>query len=258
MMRLKVVPALFALALGVLIMDSASSAVLLSPVQRDSYVTDGYSEIAVSGQGNCLRTTVWSKKGAVQKCDPEFFKNPVIFSPYRYIRRTTESPVPVKRKMTFAAGTFFDTDSARLRPSAKHVLDQLVTSADNVSLEVVIATGYTDSRGSRSHNLKLSEQRAEAVKTYLVAKHTDPNSVYAEGRGEENPIGNNDTVAGRARNRRVDVEVIGTTTKDLSNLTTSFTDNSDTKDSSVKKGKREEKKHPHSLKKEVHAATVPH
>jgi outer membrane protein OmpA-like peptidoglycan-associated protein len=74
--------------------------------------------------------------------------------------------------------------------------------------------GHTDSTGSVSFNQKLSEQRAGAVRDYLVQQGLDMNSITAAGLGQDNPIADNSTSAGRQKNRRVEIivsgEVIGT------------------------------------------------
>jgi OOP family OmpA-OmpF porin len=79
-----------------------------------------------------------------------------------------------------------------------------------MNLEVVVAVGHTDSVGTDTYNQKLSIRRAEAVKAYLVSKGIEANRVYTEGKGESQPIASNKTAAGRLKNRRVEIEVVGT------------------------------------------------
>ncbi len=64
--------------------------------------------------------------------------------------------------------------------------------------------------GSDSYNQKLSVRRSEAVKAYLVSKGVEQNRVYTEGKGEKQPVADNKTGEGRAKNRRVEIEVVGT------------------------------------------------
>ena len=79
-----------------------------------------------------------------------------------------------------------------------------------INLEVVIAIGHTDSIGADAYNQKLSVRRAESVKAYLVSKGVEPNRIYTEGKGEKQPVASNKTKDGRQKNRRVEIEVIGT------------------------------------------------
>jgi len=79
-----------------------------------------------------------------------------------------------------------------------------------VNLEVVIAVGHTDAVGTDGYNQKLSIRRADAVKNFLVSKGIEKNRIYTEGKGEKQPVADNKTSEGRAKNRRVEVEVVGT------------------------------------------------
>ena len=112
--------------------------------------------------------------------------------------------------MTYAADAFFDFDKSVLKPEGKAKLDDLVGKVKGLNLEVVIAVGHTDSVGSDSYNQALSVRRSEAVKAYLVSKGIEKNRVYTEGKGEKQPVADNKTTEGRAKNRRVEIEVVGT------------------------------------------------
>ncbi len=112
--------------------------------------------------------------------------------------------------MTFAADAFFDFNKAVIKPEGKAKLDDLVGKVKGVNLEVIIAVGHTDSVGADAYNQALSVKRAEAVKAYLVSKGIEKNRVYTEGKGEKQPIADNKTAEGRAKNRRVEIEVVGT------------------------------------------------
>jgi OOP family OmpA-OmpF porin len=89
-------------------------------------------------------------------------------------------------------------------------LKKLQAELQNAKVDSIIATGHTDSTGKASYNQKLSLRRAQAVKDYLVSLGLPANRIFIEGKGEAQPVASNKTSQGRALNRRVDVEVIGT------------------------------------------------
>ena len=113
-------------------------------------------------------------------------------------------------KVTYAADAFFDFDKSVLKPEGKAKLDDLVGKVKGINLEVVIAVGHTDATGADAYNQKLSVKRAETVKAYLVSKGIEKNRVYTEGKGEKQPVADNKTKEGQAKNRRVEIEVVGT------------------------------------------------
>ena len=117
---------------------------------------------------------------------------------------------PAATKVTYAADAFFAFDKAVLKPEGKAKLDDLVGKVKDINLEVIIAVGHTDAVGTDAYNQKLSVKRSEAVKAYLVSKGIEKNRVYTEGKGEKQPVADNKTGEGRAKNRRVEIEVVGT------------------------------------------------
>ena len=121
-----------------------------------------------------------------------------------------EKPKPVAEKVTFAADVLFDFDKAVIKPEGKSKLDDISNKTKGVNLEVVIAIGHADSVGSDAYNQRLSVRRAESVKAYLTSKGIAANRVYTEGKGEKQPVADNKTSEGRAKNRRVEIEVVGT------------------------------------------------
>ena len=122
------------------------------------------------------------------------------------------APVPTSEKVSFAAEALFDFDKSIVKSEGKAALDDLLNKLQGMNTEVMVTVGHTDSVGSDAYNQKLSMRRAEAVKAYIVSKGVDASRVYTEGKGESQPIADNKTAAGRAKNRRVTVEVVGTRT----------------------------------------------
>ena len=120
------------------------------------------------------------------------------------------TPAVAAQKVTYAADAFFDFDKSVLKPEGRAKLDDLVSKIQGINLEVIIAVGHTDSVGSDAYNQKLSVRRAEAVKAYLISKGIERNRIYTEGKGEKQPVADNRTAEGRAKDRRVEVEVVGT------------------------------------------------
>ncbi|MCH7345190.1 OmpA family protein [Pelomonas sp. CA6] len=166
----------------------------------------------------CWRDANWTPATAAKDCDGALKPEPkveapkVVAPPPAPVAPPAPSapPKPTSEKVTYAADAFFDFDKSVLKPEAKAKLDDLVSKTGGINLEVIIAVGHTDSVGTDAYNQKLSVRRAEAVKAYLVSKGLEKNRVYTEGKGEKQPVADNKTAEGRAKNRRVEIEVVGT------------------------------------------------
>lgn len=161
----------------------------------------------------CWRDANWTPATAAADCDGALKPQVAAPAPAPVVAPPPPAPAPqpaVASKVTYSADAFFDFDKSVLKPEGKAKLDDLVGKVKDINLEVIIAVGHTDSVGTDAYNQKLSVRRAEAVKAYLVSKGIEKNRVYTEGKGEKQPIADNKTAAGRAQNRRVEIEVVGT------------------------------------------------
>ena len=170
----------------------------------------------------CWRDAFWTPATAAPGCDGAIV--PVVAAPAApaaVVVAPAPAPAPVvvapvvvappaATKVTYAADAFFDFNKSVIKPEGKAKLDDLVGKIKDINLEVIIAVGHTDSVGSDAYNQKLSVRRSEAVKAYLVSKGIEKNRVYTEGKGEKQPVADNKTAEGRAKNRRVEIEVVGT------------------------------------------------
>lgn len=175
----------------------------------------------------CWRNAGWTPATAAVGCDGAIVAKPVVAAapaapvaaPAPAAPVAAPAPAPAAApapppaaatKVTYAADAFFDFDKSVLKAEGKAKLDDLVGKVQAINLEVIIAVGHTDSTGPASYNQTLSVKRAETVKAYLVSKGIEKNRVYTEGKGEMQPVADNSTSAGRAKNRRVEIEVVGT------------------------------------------------
>ncbi|MGC4087710.1 MAG: OmpA family protein [Polyangiaceae bacterium] len=109
--------------------------------------------------------------------------------------------------ITLEGSVLFTTGKSELLPLAQQKLDQVAEALKQSDSPHIVVEGYTDSRGADDANQKLSQQRAEAVRTYLVSRGVKTESITAVGKGEANPVASNESAEGRANNRRVEIVV---------------------------------------------------
>jgi len=176
-------------------------------------------DVWTNSTGLCWRDANWTPATAAKGCDGAIVAAPAPAvvapkaeapAPAPAAAAAPAPQAPAASKVTYAADAFFDFDKSVLKPAGKAKLDDLVGKVKGINLEVIIAVGHTDSVGSDAYNQKLSVRRAESVKAYLVSKGIEKNRIYTEGKGEKQPVADNKTKEGRAKNRRVEIEVVGT------------------------------------------------
>jgi OOP family OmpA-OmpF porin len=196
-------------------------AVTSTAYAHDNWIS-GSGQVVKSGTGLCWRNAGWTPATAASECDgalkpapkaqapqPQATVPVAIPAPKAQAPQPQPLPQPVVTKTTYQTDTLFDFDKSVIKPEGKQVLDELVTKLKTIKLEVIIVVGHTDSIGTDAYNMKLGGRRADAVQAYLISKGVEKSRVYVESKGEKQPVADNKTAAGRAKNRRVEVEVVG-------------------------------------------------
>ncbi|MBU3582812.1 OmpA family protein [Polynucleobacter sp. 15G-AUS-farblos] len=156
-----------------------------------------------NGDGTlCWRDNNWTPATASKGCDGALVAKPA----------PAKKPASgvTQSKITLQADTLYDFDKSTLKPEGKATLDKIARDLSKIKLEVIIAVGNTDSVGTDAYNMALGQRRAQSVKAYLVSKGVDGSRIYTESKGKSNPVASNATAEGRAKNRRTDIEVVGT------------------------------------------------
>ncbi|QWE24244.1 OmpA family protein [Polynucleobacter sp. AP-Elch-400A-B2] len=151
-----------------------------------------------NGDGTlCWRDNSWTPATAAKGCDG-------FLAPKAATSGVSQS------KITLQADTLYDFDKATLKAEGQATLNKIAADLNKIKLEVIIAVGNTDSVGTDAYNMALGQRRAQSVKAYLVSKGVDGSRIYTESKGKSNPVASNATAEGRAKNRRTDIEVVGT------------------------------------------------
>ena len=110
-------------------------------------------------------------------------------------------------QVTFESGLLFDFDSDVIKPTAASNLQELARSLNKFGNSNILIVGHTDSQGDDAYNMALSQRRANSASAYLQSQGVPSSRVSTSGRGEAEPVASNDTEAGRAQNRRVEVAI---------------------------------------------------
>ncbi len=175
----------------------------------DSYVGSSHHHYIIDSSGNCVRTGSWKKGDQTVDCGAE----PVVEAKKAPPPPPPPAPPaePVYEKTTLSAGTLFDFDSATLKPEGQQALEAVAErirskGASVVDIDII---GHTDSVGAEVYNQQLSVRRAAAVRNHIVSNYPkiDASIIDVSGKGESSPVADNSTAEGRAKNRRVEVNV---------------------------------------------------
>jgi len=192
------------------------------------YATDTATKVVRNSYGECWHAGFWTPSMAIAECDPDLVKK--VEAPAKVAEVKPEpvpapalapavAPKPVPQKVSFSADALFAFDKAVLKPEGKTELDGLVTNLSGVEYDKIHVTGHTDRIGSDQYNQKLSEERANAVREYLISKDIPANRITVAGMGESQPATQaSDCTGPRSQklitclqpDRRVDIEVAGT------------------------------------------------
>lgn len=137
--------------------------------------------------------------------DTLLIMNPVINKIDTFI---TERIEPVTDLIEAFKNVKFPTDKYILTQRSTRILDRVVTYLLDKKYLNIKLTGHTDSQNTEEYNMKLSENRVKAVRTYLVSKQVDLSRMSIDWKGESVPISDNNTSAGREENRRVEIDIL--------------------------------------------------
>ncbi len=194
-----------------------TSAPLGSALAHTGYVWAADGSNIRNSFGNCVKTSAWTKDDWTEPCGKPAAPKP---KPEPVAQPEEPAPVPpaptkpVIETVTIDSMTFFDFDKAELDAESRAALDAIIEQLKTFStVKEIRITGHTDSIGTREYNQTLSERRAEAVASYLISRGVNPKLITTAGAGEDQPVADNSTAEGRAKNRRAVIDIIGTKPK---------------------------------------------
>lgn len=194
------------LIINLLAIASLTSAGMASAheVAKAGYLIDTRGNLVKNNYGQCWRTGYWTPAMAIVECDPDLVKKA---EPKMAEAKTpAAAPVPVAgperaafAPITLQAETLFDFDKSVIHASGKKQLDDQIVGKmkEYPQVEVILVTGHTDRIGTDAYNQKLSQRRADAVKTYLVAQGVENSRIETAAKGESEPVAACDNVKGK-------------------------------------------------------------
>jgi OOP family OmpA-OmpF porin len=223
------------IAAGAVVSLGTSVQIAAQPIQTDAYATSSAANaIWKNPYGLCWRTIMWTPEKAIAECDPDLVKKPApkpmaasapvvapppppppapvaappppppVAAAAPVVAPPPPAPAPV-RDVVVLKGVNFANNSAQLTRESTVILDEVAVSLNKRSDVRAEVAGHTDDRGDANYNRSLSQRRAESVRSYLVSKGVDASRLTARGYGEDSPVADNKTSAGRAENRRVEL-----------------------------------------------------
>lgn len=218
------------LAAGVALLG-ATHAMAQAQAPIIGYWVDSSNRIVKNTWGECWRTGSWTPALAIPECEGGAAKaEPAVQAKAAPMPAPAPAPAPVavapaaapaaapapapvfKTTVTEKAirleGANFATGSSKLLAGAGSKLDEVVSAAKQNPEITMTVTGYTDSQGNADANVRLSQARAEAVKAYLVGQGVAASRISTAGKGEADPVADNGTADGRAKNRRVEIRYL--------------------------------------------------
>ena len=199
--------------LGVCAAGLGVSAVQAAP----GYLGDSAGTVVMDSSGACVKTGSWTSSLGTPACDAALaarLEAERLAAEQAAMLEKLESPAAIKQptlvRFSDTGNVMFEFNSATLTPAANGELDRLVDKITGYDeIDGIKITGHTDNTGPEAYNQTLSERRAASVGDYLASRGIKTRLLTVDGMGEAKPVAENTTREGRARNRRVDILIKG-------------------------------------------------